>query len=86
MEGTSCEALEAEITELWAHINAATYRFLELLARYDREQGWAQHGLANCAQWLNWQCGVGPVAAREKLRVANALEALPKSQCGVSLR
>jgi len=77
MEGLSNETLEAEITALWAQISAATYRFLKLLARYDREQGWAQHGLADCAQWLNWQCGVGPVAAREKLRVAHALEDLP---------
>src|SRR3970040_850895 len=71
------ERLEAEITELWGHINAATYRFLELLAELDRRRGWALHGLANCAQWLNWQCGIGEVAAREKVRVARALEALP---------
>jgi hypothetical protein len=30
------------------------------------------------AQWLNWQCGIGKVAAREKVRVARALEALPE--------
>jgi hypothetical protein len=72
------ERLEAEITELWGHINAATYRFLELLAELDRRQGWALHGLANCAQWLNWQCGIGEVAAREKVRAARSLETLPK--------
>jgi len=78
MDGNSRESLEAELTALWCHISAATYRFLELLARYDREEGWRHHGLAGCAQWLNWQCGIGPVAAREKLRVAHALEGLPK--------
>jgi hypothetical protein len=31
----------------------------------------------NTAQWLNWQCGIGTVAAREKVRVARALEHLP---------
>jgi Domain of unknown function (DUF222)/HNH endonuclease len=72
------ERLEAEITELWGHINAATYRFLNLLAEFDRRKGWELHGLANCAQWLNWQCGIGDVAAREKVRAARALEALPK--------
>jgi hypothetical protein len=72
------ERLEAEITELWGHLNAATYRFLKLVAEFDQRQGWALHGLANCAQWLNWQCGIGAVAAREKVRVANALEKLPK--------
>src|SRR5690606_22429443 len=72
------ERLEAEITELWGHINAAEYRFLELVAEYDRLEGWALHGLVNCAQWLNWQCGIGEVAARERVRVARALEHLPK--------
>jgi hypothetical protein len=77
-EQQALERLEAEITELWGHVNAATYRFLELVADFDRRQGWALHGLVNCAQWLNWQCGIGACAAREKVRVARALEALPK--------
>jgi hypothetical protein len=77
-EKQALERLEAEITELWGHLNAATYRFLKLVAEFDKRRGWALHGLANCAQWLNWQCGIGAVAAREKVRVANALEGLPK--------
>ena len=28
--------------------------------------------------WLNWQCGISRVAAREKVRTARALESLPK--------
>ena len=72
------DALEAEITELWGHINAATARFLALLAEFDRREGWAQHGLTSCAHWLNWQCGISRVAAREKVRTARALESLPK--------
>jgi hypothetical protein len=71
-------ALEEELFELWGHITAATYRFLELVAEYDRREGWARHGVASCAQWLSWQCGIGRVAAREKVRVARALENLPK--------
>ena len=71
-------ALESQIMELWGHINAATARFLELIAEFDRREGWAQHGMASCAQWLNWQCGIGAVAAREKVRTARALESLPK--------
>src|SRR4051812_33123970 len=70
--------LEAQITELWAHLNAATYRFLRLLAEYDRTKGYERHGLVNCAQWLNWMCGIGTVAAREKVRTARALESLPQ--------
>jgi hypothetical protein len=34
--------------------------------------------MTSCAQWLTWKCGIGVVAAREKVRVARALEALPK--------
>ena len=77
-EDGALDALEAQITRLWGHINAATAQFLALLAEFDRKEGWAQHGMASCAQWLNWQCGIGPVAAREKVRTARALESLPK--------
>ena len=72
------DALEAQITEVWGHINAATAHFLTLVAEFDRSEGWARHGLASCAQWLNWQCGIGRVAAREKVRTARALASLPK--------
>ena len=71
-------ALETQIMELWGNINAATARFLELVAEFDRREGWAQHGMASCAQWLSWQCGIGRVAATEKVRTARALESLPK--------
>jgi len=77
-EEAALEALEAEITQLWGHINAATAQFLALLAEFDRREGWAQHGISSCAHWLSWQCGIGPVAAREKVRVARALTSLPK--------
>ena len=72
------EQLEARITELWGHLNAATFRFLSLIAEFDRTQCYERHGLVNTAQWLNWQCGIGTVAAREKVRVARALENLPQ--------
>ena len=79
-EDAALEDLEAQLTELWGHINAATAQFLALLAEFDRREGWAQHGVANCAHWLSWQCGIGAVAAREKVRTARALESLPKIQ------
>ena len=71
-------ALETQIMELWGNINAATARFLELVAEFDRREGWAQYGMASCAQWLSWQCSIGRVAATEKVRTARALESLPK--------
>ena len=72
------EDLESKITELWGYLNAATSRFLALVAEFDREKAYERHGLANTAQWLNWQCGIGRVAASEKVRVARALESLPE--------
>jgi hypothetical protein len=74
----SLDELETKITELWGYLNAATARFLALVAEFDREEAYARHGLANTAQWLNWQCGIGANAAREKVRVARALEQLPE--------
>jgi len=70
--------MEDQITELAAHIHAATYRLLELLRDYDECNGWGSKGLASCAHWLNWKCGISLGAGREKMRVAHALKDLPK--------
>jgi hypothetical protein len=69
--------LEARLTELAGHLNAATHRFLVLLAEFDRREGWAAGAMRSCAHWLGWKCGIDLGAAREKVRVARALEALP---------
>jgi hypothetical protein len=74
--------LEAQITELWGHLNAATCRFLALVAEFDRHEGYARHVLPSTAHWLNWQCGIGMIAAREKVRVARALQNLPEIRAG----
>jgi len=76
-ESLSDTALEDSITTLAAHIHAATYRLLVLLRELDRRGSWADPGLRSCAHWLNWKCGIALGAAREKLRVAHALETLP---------
>ena len=70
-------SLEHEITTLAAHIHAATCRWLELIARYDRSEGWFAAGAKSCAHWVSWSCGISPGAAREHVRVAHALESLP---------
>jgi len=73
-----CQQLETQITELSAHIHAATYRLLELIREYDDSHGWVGPGLNSCAHWLNWKCGLSLGAAREKVRVAHALDDLPR--------
>ncbi len=70
--------LEDQITELAAHLHAATYRLLELLREYDERNGWGSKGLNSCAHWLNWKCGISLGAGREKMRVAHALKDLPQ--------
>ncbi|HKU39586.1 MAG TPA: DUF222 domain-containing protein, partial [Polyangiales bacterium] len=74
----SDEAVERELTTLMGHLNAGNYRFLVLLAEFERRGGHVGIGLASCAHWLSWRCGIGLVAAREKVRVARALEGLPR--------
>ncbi len=76
--------IEDQITELAAHIHAANYRLLTLIQRFDAAGGWGGPGLRSCAHWLNWKCGIGLNAAREKLRVAHALIDLPKISAAFS--
>ena len=71
------DLLERQITELAAHIHAATCRFLLLVAELDRREGWAQWGCKSCAHWLSWQCAIALGAAREHVRVARRLDELP---------
>ena len=71
------ERLGEEITELAAHIHAATCQLLEMIRIFDEEQGWGGFGVNSCALWLNWKCGMNTGAAREKVRVAHALAELP---------
>ena len=69
--------LEAEVATLAAHIQAATARLLALVAEVDRREAWAASGLLSCAHWLAWRTGLDLGAAREHVRVARALTALP---------
>jgi hypothetical protein len=71
------QRLEDEIAELSASIDAATHRLLMLIAEYDRRGGWNDGSCRSCAHWLSWRIGLDLGAAREKVRVARALEKLP---------
>jgi len=75
--GLSTPELEAQITELVGHLNAANRRWLALIAEFDRRKGWHDGLTQTCAHWLNWKCGIDMGTAREKVRVAHALERLP---------
>jgi len=73
------EELGQEITELCGYIYAATYRLLEMIREFDSQGLWQVDGIGSCAHWLNWKCGIGMNAAREKVRIANALAELPNT-------
>lgn len=73
----SNDQIAAEITRAAGHLNALNYKFIKLLDAFDRNEGWAGDGIKSFAHWLNWQCGIGDVEAREKVRVARALRELP---------
>ncbi len=75
---SDAEQLGAEITELCSYIYAAESRLLTLIHEFDEKEYWAEQGLCSCAHWLNFKCGIGMNAAREKVRVAHALAELPK--------
>src|SRR5437016_8046770 len=70
------DQLGDEIAQLSAHIEAATAHLLDLIREFDARGGW-NTGFRSCAAWLAWRVGLDPGAARERVRVARALETLP---------
>src|SRR5256885_6855929 len=71
------DRLGDEIAELSAHLEAATARLLDLIREFDAREGWG-NGFRSCADWLSWRVGLDKGAARERVRVAHALGALPR--------
>ncbi len=65
------------IAALAARLHAATYELLMLLREFDERKGW-NNGFLSCSHWLHWRTGIDLGAAREKVRVAKALPALPR--------
>jgi uncharacterized protein DUF222 len=71
------DRLGDEIAELAVHLDTATARLLDLIREFDTRGGWG-NGVCSCAHWLTWRVGFSPGAAREHVRVARALGALPR--------
>ena len=72
------ETLGNEITELCSYLYAGEYQLLKKIREFDENGYWGGPGLVSCAHWLNFKCGIGMNAARERVRVARALAVLPK--------
>lgn len=76
--------LAEKITTLSAHLNADSYRLLELIAEFDRLEGWKREGFASCVGWLACRTQLDKMTAREKVRVAKALADLPRTSEAVA--
>ena len=70
-------ALGERIARTAALIDAAMQELLADLRAFDAAEGWAAQGALSCAHWLSWRTGMDLGAARERVRVARALGALP---------
>ena len=70
--------LEVNLVESWRGVTQSLHHFLKLLREFDLRQGWRSYGLNDCAEWLNWKCGISRMTAIEKVRVARALWFLPQ--------
>ncbi len=77
ISGRTLDQLQDEIIAVSQRMNAFEYEFLVLVREFDIRQGWKEWLFNNCAEWLNFKCGLSLGAAREKVRVANALFDLP---------
>ncbi|HEY3352204.1 MAG TPA: DUF222 domain-containing protein [Polyangia bacterium] len=76
--------LEQEIATLAAQLTSATARLLDCIRAYDASEAWATQGFRSCAAWLSWRIGLDLRAAREHVRVARALAALPRLQAALA--
>jgi len=72
------DEIESTLLDSWREVSKATHRFLALLREFDLRKGWRAYGNTDCAEWLNWKCGISRVTAQEKVRVAKALWTLPR--------
>ena len=70
--------LRRAVTDMAGHINHADWRFIKLIAEMDRTRGWDERGYCNLGNWLDHRCGLGPCAARERIRIGRALARLPR--------
>jgi hypothetical protein len=73
----SDEELIDEVTTWAARVARGEARHLQLIAELDAREAWAVHGVTSCAHWLSWKLGWARTTARERVRVAAALRALP---------
>ncbi len=73
----SIDELDRSIVSLAVQMNRITHDFLVLVRRFDERAGWLKWSCDSCVDWLHYRCDISKSAAREKVRVAHAIKALP---------
>jgi len=69
--------LHRQFQQAAAFANRNTYRLLVLIRQMDACAGYEAYGCSTLAHYLELVCGITRIAARERIRVAFALEELP---------
>ena len=70
------ELIEREIESLAAQITAGSARWLELVAEFDRREGWGGTGCRSTCEWVAWRCALTPaLGARARPRRAGLARA-----------
>ena len=72
------EALQDDIVQLFAELDANTYLALKKIAAFEAEGGAAHLGYQSTAHWLHFRVALSLATAREHVRVAKCLESLPR--------
>src|SRR5690242_1566088 len=60
-----------------AAIDTAEANWLQLLAEFDRRNGWVLDGHRTCESWLVQRCGMAFSTAKDRVRVAHELGRRP---------
>src|SRR5437899_12726672 len=77
LDERTTEALEADITEQAAHVDAFLCRWRQLVGAFDAREGYGRWECASMALFLNWRCGIRLRTAHDHVPVARALRVPP---------
>ena len=76
-EWLSAVELERDLVEGWAKQTSNLAWWLLRVAEFDRRELFTSLGVTSCAQWLTLRCGIATRTAREHVKVARQVAALP---------
>jgi hypothetical protein len=66
-----------QLIDLAGRLASMECEWLEILAEFDRREGWFLDGQLSCVYWLVWKCGLSRKTAYDKVRVAHELRRRP---------